>query len=31
MNKTNNYDTKSSLLSIECKDYKIPYDLADGS
>jgi hypothetical protein len=29
MNKTNNYDTKSSILSIEYKDYKIPYDLSD--
>ena len=28
MSKNNNYDTKSSILSI---DYKIPYDLAESS
>lgn len=25
---TNNYDTKSSILSIDFKDYKLPYDIS---
>lgn len=28
MNKSSNYDTKSSVLSF---DYKIPYDISEGS
>jgi len=26
-----NYDTKSSILSLDCRDYKIPYDLSESS
>jgi hypothetical protein len=31
MMKTNNYDTKSSLFTIDHTDYKIPYDLSESS